>query len=153
MDDLDRARGASLAQATARFVADGGVGREAFREELRAVRTAVSNRPPEDLTPLLDGLRDRAVRLETLAAEAESENGRFALATNGGVAALGLAIVGIFSSGASVAFCLAVGVIGAFGAKLSLDRREELQNEGVTLRAAAEDLRELAQSIGERDDR
>ncbi|MEL6767419.1 MAG: hypothetical protein AAFP17_09590 [Pseudomonadota bacterium] len=153
MDDLDRARGASLAEATARFVAEGAGGRDAYREELRALRTAVSNRPPEDLTPLLDGLRDRAVRLEALAVEAEADGGRFALAATGGVAAFVAAVFGIFTSGASLAACVAIGVLGGMGARLAQDRKESLRDEGTVLRAAAEDLRELAQSIGERDDR
>ncbi|MEL6576435.1 MAG: hypothetical protein AAFQ81_11140 [Pseudomonadota bacterium] len=153
MDDLDRARGASLAEATARFVADGGKGREAFREALRSVRTAVSNRPPEDMTPLLDALRDRAVRLEALATETEAEGGRFGLGANAGVAAFVAAVFGIFTSGASVAACVAIGVLGGMGARLALERKESLSDEGTVLRAAAEDLRELAQSIGERDDR
>lgn len=149
MDELERDRLAFVAAEAARYVGGETAARDAFRDEIRTIKVAVSNRPKEDLVGLIEALRDKGAELETLADASEQQQARYGLATLAGGGALAAAFVAMATGGASLALSAAIAAIGAAFARLSNIEGETLKTESDRLRAAATDLRELAQEIGD----
>ncbi|MEM6946358.1 MAG: hypothetical protein AAF565_21645, partial [Pseudomonadota bacterium] len=113
MDELERDRLAFVSTEAARYIGGETTARDAFRDEIRTIKVAVSNRPKEDLIGLIEALRDKGAELETLAEASEQQQARYGLGTMAGAGALVASVVAIVTGGASLAASLAIAVIGA----------------------------------------
>ncbi|MEM6972509.1 MAG: hypothetical protein AAF577_06860 [Pseudomonadota bacterium] len=123
--------------------------REGFRNELRTIKSGLSNYSDDELRALVENLRDQATEFEEMAKLPTKSAAHFT--TQKG---LGLGLSGV---GAAVAL-LSVSGVGGFGliacgliiAGMSRSECDKLQDEAMFYTDVARDFRDVADEIGAR---